>query len=917
MKNNLIRIVKMMAFYSFLGLVLQGALVTILLATPAEGQNLRDIKVTVKAVDVTLEQALQIIEEKKNFKFFYVKEEIPLNEKATVIVDDESLYNILEVFAKDYGLIFNRINDQIVIKKNQGQTENLVTAVETGTVKGKITDTSTKEPLVGATVVLKGTTIGSSTDIKGNYTIEFIKPGKYTIAVSYIGYSTTTKTVEVSADKTYEVNISLGQSTVNLDEVVVTGSLSERSMRAVANPITVVTAKELENRNLTSLGSALESIPGIMMGGNNEIFSTRGTAYSYIYMRGGAPLSNVVPGAGIKYIIDGVELSDPSFLDGLNPNDIDKIEISRGPMSSTLYGAGSSSGVIQIFTKRGGMNNLKVNFRTMLTSQKSKMYDSDPLNQDYSLNVSGGQGEFGYSFGVDRSISPISRYKRNNGIDFGGWNINAGVRARLANLIADLKFQYSYNTSGSSQNDYLYKTALADGWSFPSKLLFSLSDNKNFSENVLASLNLKQILGEKLYHNLTVGYTRNGFENTSYLASQYGPTTFIYPTMSRDFRKYSIKYFMNLNQPLSTDFNVDVTGGFDYVDYRFMDMMSTFSKMQVDYTSQSEAAYGYKSIYPTTTTGLFGEAVWSYNNDLFLTTGIRAEKNSGYGDDLGWYTMPRVGLTYVQALGDFTFKPRGSWGKSSEPASPYYKTGEVNSYVIVLPNPNLKPQNQSGYEFGADIYYGSSVVFNVTYYKQKMEDLIVRVLMNDPTTTQNDYQYQNVTKADNSGWEFSAKFLYSPFTLDLSYTSVTSTYGEGFTSTSNPNIRPGKRIPDIPSGSFFARLSSRIPSFLSWTDKGGTITIEYRWNGNVFAQDYYGYYKAYNARVSPAPYPNSYNYYNEFPGYSKFNLRADYSILNNLLLFVDVQNLLDNQDWISGSAPMIGRQISFGFNFQY
>jgi len=286
-----------------------------------------------------------------------------------------------------------------------------------------------------------------------------------------------------------------------------------------------------------------------------------------------------------------------------------------------------------------------------------------------------------------------------------------------------------------------------------------LSNNKNLSEDVLASLNLKQILGEKLYHNLTVGYTRNGFENNSYLASQYGPTTFIYPTFSRDFRKYNIKYYMNLDQYISTDFNIDVTGGFDYIDYRFVDMMSTYSEMQVDYKSQPEAAFGYKSIYPTTTTGLFGEAVWSYNNDLFLTTGIRAEKNSGYGDDLGWYTMPRVGITYVQQLGDFVFKPRGSWGKSSEPANPYYKIGSVSTYAIYRANPNLKPQYQSGYELGADIYYSTSVVFNVTYYKQQIGDLISRVLIDDPTTTQPDYQYQNVTKADNSGWEFSAKFL--------------------------------------------------------------------------------------------------------------------------------------------------------------
>src|SRR3989339_475952 len=144
MKNYIIRTVKMAAYYSFLGLILQGILVNILLAVPpAEGQNLRDVKVKANAVDISLEQAFQMLEQKTSFKFNYIKEEIPLNEKVTVIVEDESLYNILEVFAKDYGLTFNRVNNQITVKKNQGQTENLITDVEGGTVKGKVTDSKT------------------------------------------------------------------------------------------------------------------------------------------------------------------------------------------------------------------------------------------------------------------------------------------------------------------------------------------------------------------------------------------------------------------------------------------------------------------------------------------------------------------------------------------------------------------------------------------------------------------------------------------------------------------------------------------------------------------------------------------------------------------------------------------------------
>jgi hypothetical protein len=223
MKNNFIRTVKMAAYYSFLGLILQGLLVNFLFAiTPAEGQNLRDVKVSVNAVNVSLEETLQIIESKTNFKFIFFEEGLPLKEKATVIVDEESLYNILEVFAKDYGLTFNRINDQIVVKKNKGQTENLVTATEGGTIKGKITDAKTGEPLIGANVTVKGTKRGASTDLNGSYTIDNVNPGKYTLAATNIGYATKEVTVNVSAEKTSSVNFVLEPSLVNFDEVTVT-----------------------------------------------------------------------------------------------------------------------------------------------------------------------------------------------------------------------------------------------------------------------------------------------------------------------------------------------------------------------------------------------------------------------------------------------------------------------------------------------------------------------------------------------------------------------------------------------------------------------------------------------------------------------------------------------------------------------
>ncbi|MBA4320703.1 MAG: hypothetical protein C0412_20100, partial [Flavobacterium sp.] len=202
MKNNILRIVKMAAFYSLTGIVLQAILVTFLFASPSEGQNLRDVKVSVRALNITLEQALQLIEQKTNFKFTFFEDNLPLQQKATVIVEEESLYNILEVFAKDYGLTFNRINDQIVVKKNQGQKEILVTSEENGTIKGTVKEARTNQPIPGANVVIMNLKIGNTADVNGNYTINNVPEGKYIVQISGIGYGKIRKSVTVAAGKT-------------------------------------------------------------------------------------------------------------------------------------------------------------------------------------------------------------------------------------------------------------------------------------------------------------------------------------------------------------------------------------------------------------------------------------------------------------------------------------------------------------------------------------------------------------------------------------------------------------------------------------------------------------------------------------------------------------------------------------------
>ena len=184
----------MAAYYSFFGMFFQSIIVSLLLALPSEGQDLRNVKLNVNISNVSFEDALKYLENKTDFKFLYIQNELPLNEKVTIDVTNESLFEILKTLAAQYNLLFQRINNQIVIKKDEAMERKGVEILqESCSVKGRVTDAKTGEALVGAIVVLKGTTHGAYTDTKGYFAIDNLKPGRYTITASCVGYSTAKK----------------------------------------------------------------------------------------------------------------------------------------------------------------------------------------------------------------------------------------------------------------------------------------------------------------------------------------------------------------------------------------------------------------------------------------------------------------------------------------------------------------------------------------------------------------------------------------------------------------------------------------------------------------------------------------------------------------------------------------------------
>lgn len=246
------------------------------------------------------------------------------------------------------------------------------------TISGTVTDAVTSEPLFGASVFEANTETGTSTDLNGQY--EFTLPaGEYTLRFSSIGYVTANIDVSGENGQTVEVNVSLQSSVANLEELVVTGLASSVKRSNLANAITTVNAEKLVEKAPTQTldGAFKGKIPGVSIRSQD---GAPGGGVN-VQMRGISTL-----GAGTSqplYVIDGVYVNNDAIsnarflttganssqednsanrLADINPEDIQSIEVLKGPSAAAIYGQRANAGVVIITTKRGQSGDSRVSF---------------------------------------------------------------------------------------------------------------------------------------------------------------------------------------------------------------------------------------------------------------------------------------------------------------------------------------------------------------------------------------------------------------------------------------------------------------------------------------------------------------------------------------------------------------------------
>ena len=340
---NLLMIVSRKLLHVFL---VQVIAIHLLMAETSNGQKLEDVKIDFVIKDAQLKKIFHELEQKTQFYFGYNKKVLSSKIKLSFNEKKISVRDILWQIAGQAELRFKRINNQILVLKDQKESRTKIEVLQEKNIRGKIIDANTNEMLVGATVMVKGTYLGTITDTEGKFSLS-VPEDAQVLVFSYVGYSST----EIPIGSRTVFDVSLEPDLTNLDEIVVVGYGVQNKSNltgAVAN----VSGEKINQRPITQGTQALQGlIPGVFVNTND---GEPGNDDASIVIRGIGTLNQAEP----LVLIDGIEAP----LANLNPNDIETVNVLKDAASASIYGTRAANGVILITTKRGKYGKPMINY---------------------------------------------------------------------------------------------------------------------------------------------------------------------------------------------------------------------------------------------------------------------------------------------------------------------------------------------------------------------------------------------------------------------------------------------------------------------------------------------------------------------------------------------------------------------------
>ncbi|MGN0048957.1 MAG: TonB-dependent receptor [Bacteroides sp.] len=288
---------------------------------------------------ISLKEAFSKIESVSKYKIAYNSTQLDVNRMVVLPQKDMPVLDAVNELLKGTNYAYELKGDQIIVfEKKESSTPK---DGKMKPIKGTVVD-ATGEPVIGATVILKGTTIGCTTNFDGEFSFE--APEEGVLSVSYIGYSP--QEIQLKGRDTF--NVVLQEDSQLLAEVVVVGYGSQKRVN-VTGAVATITSEDINNRPVATAASALQGADPSL----NLSFGSGSLDSDYsINIRGVASVNGGTP----LVLCDGMEVS----LSQINPNDIESVSILKDASASAIYGAKASSGVVLVTTKSGKNSDGKV-----------------------------------------------------------------------------------------------------------------------------------------------------------------------------------------------------------------------------------------------------------------------------------------------------------------------------------------------------------------------------------------------------------------------------------------------------------------------------------------------------------------------------------------------------------------------------
>ncbi|MDP2888985.1 MAG: SusC/RagA family TonB-linked outer membrane protein, partial [Bacteroidota bacterium] len=303
-------------------------------------------KLTIVGQNLSVGEILDRIEKQSNFSFFFNANQIDLNKRMSISADNQLVTKILDGILEGSGLTYT-VNNKLIVIHKAGENLDVLSSQQTNKVSGKITDSSGGS-LPGVSIVVKGTTNGTITNIDGEYSLSNV-PANSTIVFSFVGM----KTEEILVGNKTVINVTLTEETIGLEEVVAVGYGTVKKSD-VTGAVTRITEETLKERPVSNVLQAMQGkaagiditsnikpgeLPQITIRGNRSITASN------------SPL----------YVIDGIPFDAGNMAD-INPNDIASVEILKDASATAIYGSRGANGVVLITTKRGEKGRVTISY---------------------------------------------------------------------------------------------------------------------------------------------------------------------------------------------------------------------------------------------------------------------------------------------------------------------------------------------------------------------------------------------------------------------------------------------------------------------------------------------------------------------------------------------------------------------------